>query len=81
MVTLLLLSANPLDSEKLRLDEEFRDIQDCVAAGPRKRICIEMRLAVRLQDLRKLLLEFRPAIVHFSDACLRYPEQDGAWHP
>jgi CHAT domain-containing protein len=66
MVTLLLLATNPIGSDPLRIDEELRDIKDCVTANPEKRIGVELRLAVRAQDLQKTLLELKPAIVHFS---------------
>jgi hypothetical protein len=66
MVTLLLLAANPIDSDQLRIDEELRDIRDCITAAPEKRIQVETRLAVRAQDLQKYLLEVKPTIVHFT---------------
>lgn len=66
MITILFLAANPLDTEPIRLGEECREIQASVASGAVSRIRVESKWAVRPQDLQKALLEFSPALVHFS---------------
>jgi len=66
MKKILILSANPTDTNKLRLDEEVREIQEGLRLA-RNREQFEMitRWAVRPQDLRRALLEHEPQIVHF----------------
>jgi hypothetical protein len=66
MAILLLLSANPLDSDHLRVDEELRDIRERIAAVPGNGIQVEVRLAIRPQDLQSTLLQINPEIVHFT---------------
>lgn len=67
MVTILIVSADPLDTERLRIDQESRDI---VAALQQARFgsqfVVETKLAVRLSDLQALLLQYDPTILHFS---------------
>ncbi len=64
---ILLLSANPTDTSKLRLDEEVREIQAGLErAKGRKEFEIIPKLAVRTEDLRRTLLDNEPEIVHFS---------------
>ncbi len=63
---ILILSANPTDTNKLRLDEEAREIQAGLQRS-RSREQFEMitRWAVRPDDLRRALLDHSPQIVHF----------------
>ena len=64
---ILLLSANPTDTSKLRLDEEVRKIQAGLErAKGREEFKIISKLAVRTEDLRRALLDHEPQIVHFS---------------
>ncbi|MBW4589311.1 CHAT domain-containing protein [Aetokthonos hydrillicola] len=64
---ILLLSANPTDTNKLRLDEEVREIEACLErAKGREKFEIIFKLAVRVDDLRRALLDHEPHIVHFS---------------
>ena len=64
---ILLLSANPTDRSKLRLDEEVREIQAGLErAKRREEFEIIPKLAVRTEDLRRALLDYEPQIVHFS---------------
>ncbi|AFY58454.1 ATPase,TIR domain-containing protein [Rivularia sp. PCC 7116] len=64
---ILLLSANPTDTSKLRLDEEVREIQSGLErAKRREEFEIISKLAVRVNDLRRGLLDHEPQIVHFS---------------
>jgi len=65
--TILLLAANPKDTNKLRLDEEVREIQAALKrARNREQFKIVTEWAVRVGDLRRALLDHQPAIVHFS---------------
>jgi hypothetical protein len=64
---ILLLSANPQNTDKLRLDEEVREIQTALRqAKNRSQFEIVTELALRVDDLHRVLLEHEPAIVHFS---------------
>ncbi|MDZ8051277.1 MAG: AAA-like domain-containing protein [Aulosira sp. ZfuVER01] len=67
MKKILILSANPKNTAKLRLDEEVREIQ---AGLERARIRDQFEMitkwAVRPEDLRRALLDHQPEIVHFS---------------
>ncbi|MDJ0676305.1 MAG: AAA-like domain-containing protein [Calothrix sp. MO_167.B42] len=64
---ILLLSANPTNTSKLRLDEEVREIQAGLErAKGRDEFEIIPKLAVRTGDLRRALLDYKPQIVHFS---------------
>lgn len=61
------MSANPKSTEKLRLDEEVREIQAALErAKRREQFEIITRWAVRVDDLRRALLDHEPQIVHFS---------------
>ncbi len=66
-VRILFLSANPLDTHRLRLDEEMREIQSTIRAG-RERDHLEFRslTAVRPRDISQALLDVVPQIVHFA---------------
>jgi AAA-like domain/TIR domain/CHAT domain len=64
---ILILTANPRNSDKLRLDEEVREIQAGLErARRRNEFEIVSRWAVRTEDLRRSLLDLEPEIVHFS---------------
>lgn len=67
MIKILFLAANPLDTDRLRLDEEARAID---AALRQAEFCEQFILlshwAVRINDLQELLLRHQPDIVHFS---------------
>ncbi len=73
MPTLLFLAANPINSEGIRLGEEYREIEDRLSSVQDNRIKIVGKWAVRPQDLQRALLEFSPALVHFSG----HGDQDG----
>ncbi|GAB1543327.1 hypothetical protein NUACC21_60010 [Scytonema sp. NUACC21] len=67
MKKILILSANPTDTTKLRLDEEVREIQAGLErAKKREQFEIICKWAVRPDDLRRALLDHEPHIVHFS---------------
>lgn len=63
---ILLVAANPLDTDRLALDEEVREIRTNLrAADHRDRFSFATRLAGRPNDLRQGLLEERPTVLHF----------------
>ncbi|MBL7262091.1 CHAT domain-containing protein [Paractinoplanes lichenicola] len=64
---ILMMSANPVTTQPLRLDEEHRAIDRAVADAQASHL-LEVRAAtaVRLEDLQYALLRHRPAVVHFS---------------
>jgi CHAT domain len=64
---ILILSANPQNTEQLRLDEEVREIQTGLEHSKmRDGFEIITRSALRVDDLRHILLGCQPHIVHFS---------------
>ena len=64
---ILFLAANPMKSEKLALDEEFRSIKAKIrSAKHRDDVELSTDWAVRPTDLQQSLLEEEPTIVHFS---------------
>ena len=66
-VRILVLAANPLNTDQLRLDQEIREIQSKLrAADFRNHFELVSWLAVRADDLLQALNEVRPDIVHFS---------------
>lgn len=67
MKKILIISANPKNTDKLRLDEEMREIQAALKQSKnREQFQTVTLLAVRVEDLRRALLEYQPTIVHFS---------------
>jgi CHAT domain len=65
--TILMVVANPRGTQALRLDEEARELERGLARSKhRDRFRIEQRWAVTYTDLRRVLLDFQPEIVHFS---------------
>lgn len=67
MRKILILAANPKNTNQLRLDEEVREIQEGLQRSrSRDQFEIVSRWAVRPGDLRRALLDHEPQIVHFS---------------
>lgn len=67
MIKILILSANPRDTSRLRLDEEVREIQSALERSQsRDNFQIITKSAVRINDLRRAMLDSEPQIVHFS---------------
>lgn len=65
-LTLLVLAANPRNTDRVRLDQEVRDIEEGLKLSPsRDKFLIAQKHAVRLNDIRRALLEFNPQVVHF----------------
>lgn len=67
MPTVLLLAASPLDQDRLRLGNEVKQIKRALERSRnRENWTIETNEATTVDDLRRALLDFRPAVVHFS---------------
>lgn len=69
MIPVLFMAAAPTSSgmERLRLDEELREIRTRLqAASLRELFGLEIRMAVRPLDLQQALLAEKPTIVQFS---------------
>jgi len=63
----LLLSANPSNTDRLRVDAEFREIAECCQKSRlRDRFAIVAKGAVRIDDLQPILIQEAPRVVHFS---------------
>ena len=66
-IRILFLSANPWTTSRILVDEEAREIFERLQEGPyRTRFELYNHAATRPIDLQKLLLFYRPHIVHFS---------------
>jgi len=66
-VRILFLSANPWNTSRILIDEEAREVFERLHEGPyRERFDFFNYPATRPGDLQRLLLCYRPHIVHFS---------------
>jgi len=66
-IKILILAANPKNTDRLRLDEEVREIETALERSRgRERFQIISKFAVRVSDLRRSLLDHNPQFVHFS---------------
>jgi hypothetical protein len=66
-VKILILTANPRNTDPLRLNEEIREIEaEMERARLRDQFAIISKGAVRVSDLSYALLQHQPTIVHFS---------------
>ncbi|ERT05991.1 CHAT domain protein [Lyngbya aestuarii BL J] len=64
---ILLLSANPRDTIRLRVDQELREIEEVLQNSiNRDRFQLIPKTAVRTRDLQQIMLHNQPHIVHFS---------------
>ena len=64
---ILFLAVNPLDTARLRLDEESRSIDQVLRQTDyRDRFDVRQHWAVRVTDIQEFLLRHKPDIVHFS---------------
>ncbi|MEB3124574.1 MAG: AAA-like domain-containing protein [Synechococcales bacterium] len=81
----LLLSANPENADRLRVEAEFREITECCQKSSlRDRFAIVCKGAVRIDDLQPILLQQVPRVVHFSGHGAAANElvlerDDGSW--
>jgi hypothetical protein len=66
--SILFLAADPTDASRLRLGEEFREIQEKLKlAQLREHFKLELpQLSLRPSDIAQALLDTQPRIVHFS---------------
>jgi HEAT repeat protein len=66
-ITVLVASANPLDTDRLALDEEVKALTEGLRATPARDI-VDLRTAwaVRPVDLLVELNEYQPEVLHFS---------------
>ncbi len=66
-INVLFLAANPIDHDRLRLDEEVRAIQEMIRKSEhRESVNFKSCWAVRPLDVLQAINEHSPAIVHFS---------------
>ena len=66
-VKILVLATNPRETDPLRLDEEVRGIDEALQQSRfRDKFELEQQWAVRVSDLQRFLLRYKPDIVHFS---------------
>ncbi len=61
---ILIFAANPITLPRLRLDQEVQEIQNGLR-NSRKKFDVKQQWATRPQDLRRALLDYKPAYVHF----------------
>lgn len=68
MISILFLAADPTDASRLRLGEEFRELQEKLKlAKLRDQFRLELpQLSARPTDISQALLDTEPQIVHFS---------------
>lgn len=88
VISVLFLAADPKDASRLRLGEEFREIQEKLKlAKLRDRFRLELpQLSVRPADISQALLDVQPQIIHFSGhgtstGALCFENQVGQTHP
>ena len=66
-ITILFMASNPIDTSRLRLDEEVRSIQEKIRLSEyRDSVSFESRWAVRSSDILQAINETNPTIIHFS---------------
>lgn len=66
-ITVLFFAINPIGTDKLRLDQEARDIQEKIRMSEhRDSISFVTRWAVRPADILQAINEVNPDVVHFS---------------
>ncbi len=66
ITTILILSANPKDTARLRLDEEIHEIEEGLCRSKyRNHFHIQSKWSTSLRDLRRAILDHNPQIVHF----------------
>ena len=66
-IRILFLSSNPWTTSRILVDEEAREIFEKIHEGPyRDSFELHKHTAIKPIDLQRLLLMYRPHIVHFS---------------
>ena len=82
-ITVLYLAASPTNADRLRIDEEAREIRESIArSAHRDSIQLETRAAVRPMDLIVAINETHPTIIHFSghgvkDGAIAFEDESG----
>ncbi len=87
IISILFLSADPSDASRLRVGEEFREIQEKLTlAKLRDHFKLELpQLSTRSSDISQVLLNVQPHIIHFSghgsaDGALCFEDNSGNAH-
>ncbi|NET37675.1 MAG: TIR domain-containing protein [Cyanothece sp. SIO1E1] len=63
---ILILAANPIDTSRLRLDKEVKEIKEVLRlAKQRDRFEVSAELAATPDDMQQALVDYSPTIVHF----------------
>ena len=66
-IRILFLAANPRDGDRVRLDEECREVERALRSSEYRDLFeVRSQWAVRWIDFQDHLLRYRPEIVHFS---------------
>jgi hypothetical protein len=66
-IKILFLTADPSDASRLRLQQEYRDIEERLQlARQRDRFELKPRLSARVGDITQAIFDIEPQIVHFS---------------
>lgn len=67
-VTILFLASDPSDLSRLRISQEYREIQDVLTRSAQRRSfkLENPQLALRPRDISQALLDYGPKIVHFA---------------
>lgn len=66
-IKILFLAANPEDTDRLRQDKEFREIEHKILLAPEKdRFLLINKGAVRTSDIQLYLNQYKPEIVHIT---------------
>jgi len=87
IVRILFLAASPTDEDRLRVDQEAREIREKLQlAKMREMFELHIRMAVRPEDLSQALLDVEPRVVHFAghgakSGALYLENQSGKAHP
>jgi hypothetical protein len=68
LTSILFAAADPTDASRLRLGQEFREIQEKIKISKlRETVKLELpQLSLRPADLTQALLDIQPQIIHFS---------------
>ncbi len=66
-IKILFLASNPTDTDRLRLDEEMRGVDQALRHSEfRDKFDVKQHWAVRVVDIQGYFLRYKPDIVHFS---------------
>ncbi len=67
MIKILFLAAEPIDSARLRLGQELREIREHLQFSKNREIfSLEYRSSVRAGDITQAIFDIEPQIIHFS---------------